>query len=397
MNIINPFYKKTIPFRFKGNNLSFDVAQNLFSSVAIDHGTQRLLRTLLEFNFTDKSILDMGCGYGPIGISLAKSFPKSTVFVTDIDALALTFTQHNAQKNNVEITTIPSIGFDNVENRKFDLILSNIPAKIGQKAIKNILLSASVHLNEDGFVRIVVIDAIADDVKKVLQSDEAITISLERSWPGHHVFHYSFSKKVQKISQNSFEEGVYDRLSQTFTFNKKNIPITTVYSLPEFDTLDYETGLLLDILEGINMNTLKTITVIHPGQGYLPLAVSTYQSINTIKLIDRNLLALENSKRNLLNNNFDENKIQMCHQIDWENTALTDFVIGTIAEKETKEIYELLLTQAIAQTQQKGYLLFSSTSHVIQQIEDLSIVRQETVVKKSNKYKGKSVVLLQRK
>jgi 16S rRNA G1207 methylase RsmC len=395
---MSPFYKKTIPFCYRKWDLSFDVAQSLFSSVAIDHGTQRLLRSLLEYDFTKKSILDMGCGYGPIGISIAKAFPQSNVLATDIDALALTFTKENAKKNNVGIKALESIGFDNLAGQTFDVILSNIPAKIGAKAIEYILLSSKNYLNDKGFVAIVVIDAIAEEVKDILQSDESIKITLQKKWPGHHVFHYEFTKLPQeKIYHNSFNHGVYDRLEQSFEFKNKKLSVKTVYNLPEFDTLDYETDMLLDLLEHERLNYVKSATVLNPGQGYLPLACSINKSIETITLIDRNLLALKTSKRNLLNNKFDEKNILLHHQIDWESETSTDVIIGSIPEKEPREVYAMLLDQAIVQVNSKGYLFLSGSSHTIQEALSLPIVRKDTQLKKLNKYRGKSAVLLQRK
>jgi len=67
----DPFYKKTIQFEFKKHVLKFNASQDLFSSQSIDKGTQRLLRTFLPIETKkSKKILDLGCGYGPIGISL---------------------------------------------------------------------------------------------------------------------------------------------------------------------------------------------------------------------------------------------------------------------------------------------------------------------------------------
>ncbi len=132
MNSIDPYYKKTVPYTFEGNTFAFKVSQDLFSSLEVDHGTQRLLRTFL-FEKIDSftKVLDLGCGYGPIGIVLKKICASAEVHMIDRDALAVEYAKANAQLNGVSENTFcyGSLGYDNVKDTDFDLIVSNIPAK----------------------------------------------------------------------------------------------------------------------------------------------------------------------------------------------------------------------------------------------------------------------------
>lgn len=66
MNIPDVYYKKTIVYPFQGQKFSFDVANTLFSTFEMDHGSDILIRSIVTKQ--PKTILDLGCGYGPLGI-----------------------------------------------------------------------------------------------------------------------------------------------------------------------------------------------------------------------------------------------------------------------------------------------------------------------------------------
>src|SRR5215208_4474910 len=98
------YYKKTIPFNFSKQRLQFRVSQDLFSSHDIDVGTRFLLRTLVTSKELGRpsAILDLGCGYGPIGLTLKSLYPDAVVHLTDRDALAVEYTGQNAVLNGFQ-------------------------------------------------------------------------------------------------------------------------------------------------------------------------------------------------------------------------------------------------------------------------------------------------------
>src|SRR5579883_1631240 len=106
MNTIDPYYKKTVKYKLDTFNFQFKVSQDLFSSLEVDHGTQRLLRTLLFEHINQyKKVLDVGCGYGPIGIIMKKLCPEVEVHMVDRDALAVAYAKENAKLNGVSEST----------------------------------------------------------------------------------------------------------------------------------------------------------------------------------------------------------------------------------------------------------------------------------------------------
>jgi 16S rRNA G1207 methylase RsmC len=93
---MDPYFKKEIEYEFRGEHLKFDVAHTLFSTYDIDHGTELFLKTIEIGNA--KTILDMGCGYGTIGLCIAKKYPDTHVTMLDRDLLAVRYAQLNARK-----------------------------------------------------------------------------------------------------------------------------------------------------------------------------------------------------------------------------------------------------------------------------------------------------------
>jgi 16S rRNA G1207 methylase RsmC len=132
---VDIYFKKRIDYTCQGYSFAFDVAHTLFSSFKVDEGTDLLLRTIpVE---APRSILDMGCGVGVIGIVLARMFPEARVLMFDRDLLAVRYARHNAALNGVDnVTVFGSVGMEQVPDHPFDMIVSNIPAKIGDEAIE---------------------------------------------------------------------------------------------------------------------------------------------------------------------------------------------------------------------------------------------------------------------
>lgn len=161
------YYKKDIVYPFKGQKFVFAVAETLFSTFDIDHGTDVLIRNIVTHN--PKTILDMGCGYGPLGIILAKTNPQSYVTMVDRDLLAVRYSKINISKNEVSnAEALGSVGTEAVLNKTFDLIVSNIPAKIGDEAIKQeFILSPLEQLNPNGELWVVVVNTLNRLIPKI--------------------------------------------------------------------------------------------------------------------------------------------------------------------------------------------------------------------------------------
>lgn len=93
---MDTYFKKEITYPYKGIKFIFEVGNTLFSTFAIDHGTDMLIRHMTLNN--PKTILDLGCGYGPIGIILAKTNPEAQVTMVDANLLAARYANSNIKK-----------------------------------------------------------------------------------------------------------------------------------------------------------------------------------------------------------------------------------------------------------------------------------------------------------
>ena len=194
----DPFYKKDVELRHGGHILSFRVSQDLFSSHQVDVGTRRLLRTLEDPTTAGRKILDLGCGYGPLGVTLQRLDPGRVVHMVDRDALAIAYCRQNAELNRLSGCEIyASLGYDDVSAADFDLIVCNLPAKAGEPVLAHLLWDARHHLQPRGRVAIVVVEPLATTVGEILDDPD---VEIQVKTPKH------LSKKAKKLLEDLDEE-----------------------------------------------------------------------------------------------------------------------------------------------------------------------------------------------
>lgn len=115
-----------ISARIKDVDMVFETAPSIFSPNSIDNGTLAML-SVVDFLPCDK-VLDLGCGYGIVGILAGKQIGEENVYMCDVSEQAIEYATINLRKNNVPNIKIRlSDGYKNIEERDFTLILSNPP------------------------------------------------------------------------------------------------------------------------------------------------------------------------------------------------------------------------------------------------------------------------------
>ncbi|WP_205401556.1 class I SAM-dependent methyltransferase [Streptococcus lutetiensis] len=135
-----------------GQSFTFLTDSGVFSKKMVDYGSQVLLNTL-DFE-KGKTLLDLGCGYGPLGISLAKVQGVKPTMV-DINNRAIDLAKQNAQKNDVEADIFQSNIYEKV-NGTFDYIISNPPIRAGKQVVHTIISESINYLKVGGNLTIVI-------------------------------------------------------------------------------------------------------------------------------------------------------------------------------------------------------------------------------------------------
>ena len=152
------------------NELTLHTRWGVFSPRSIDEGTLLLMKHI-EVGVSD-ICLDLGCGYGPIGLALAKHCTKGEVHMVDKDFVAIELANNNANLNNLSNTKAYfSDAFLQVPSEvKFDQVISNLPAKVGREQLSIILYDAFDALKPGGKITVVTIKGLKDFIKNNFKS-----------------------------------------------------------------------------------------------------------------------------------------------------------------------------------------------------------------------------------
>jgi len=115
---------KSVPQHFEadllGSTYQFETDSGVFSKDRIDYGSEVLITAVSEEELPSGDLLDIGCGYGPIGLSLANKFKDRSVHMVDINERAVGLAKANAETNEVSNVSIYSSSlFEQVEKRIF--------------------------------------------------------------------------------------------------------------------------------------------------------------------------------------------------------------------------------------------------------------------------------------
>lgn len=147
--------RRTINTVLRGKSLRFTSDAGVFSKGDIDYGSRVLIEAM---EIPDGSaVLDVGCGYGPIGITAAHLAPRGHVTMVDVNSRAVELARENATHNGIRnVTVMESDMLSALEGKRFDVILTNPPIRAGKEVVHSIFEQAYEHLNEGGFLWIVI-------------------------------------------------------------------------------------------------------------------------------------------------------------------------------------------------------------------------------------------------
>jgi len=142
-------------WQLRGFKLKFTTDAGVFSKTGVDYGSQVLINVM---EFAERAtVLDVGCGYGPIGITAAKLAPEGHVTMIDINERAVELSKKNAELNGVNnVTVMQSDLYEAVHGMRFDCIISNPPIRAGKSVVHRVFEEGYELLNEGGSMWIVI-------------------------------------------------------------------------------------------------------------------------------------------------------------------------------------------------------------------------------------------------
>ena len=135
-----------------GQRLTFLTDAGVFSKKMIDYGS-RVLLSVLDFE-AGEQVLDVGCGYGPLGLTLAKA-QGVTATMVDINQRALDLAQKNAERNQISADIFQSNVYEKVSGI-FDHIISNPPIRASKQVVHEVISGSYEHLTEGGDLTLVI-------------------------------------------------------------------------------------------------------------------------------------------------------------------------------------------------------------------------------------------------
>lgn len=317
---------KRVPYAHGTHKFNLAIGHGLFSSGQVDLGTTLLLRSLRgkpvgrHDGDEPRAILDVGCGYGPLAIALAAEHPNARVVGFDRDLLAVRFAHYNAQQNaRSNVTVLPSIGYGTLRTASaadglpadYDLIVANLPAKVGESGLHVLLLGAGKLLAPGGRVAVVVVTPIAKLLAPMIEDASAVmpvVVEHQDSRTEYTIWHLRFPEGLPDLQPRRLGEApIADDPLAPFLRDDAPLEVdgaafTAVANVPEFDTLDHRGKTILSVLNQTHRPPTgggERILNVNPRHGMLANRLIAERHPRELALIDRDLLALTAAERNV--------------------------------------------------------------------------------------------------
>ena len=138
--------------KWREREYTFLTDSGVFSKGALDYGTRALLEALPDGIIG--RVLDLGCGWGPVGVLLGAQHPDATIVMADVNERAVMLAAENARRNQVKAQAIQSDGFNNITGQ-FDVIALNPPIRAGKETVYRLFSEAADHLTPGGALYVV--------------------------------------------------------------------------------------------------------------------------------------------------------------------------------------------------------------------------------------------------
>lgn len=332
MDILESYANRRVPFRFRGAAMELALSHALFSSAEVDEGTRLLLKSLASRSLLPETgaLLDCGTGVGVIGIACALAAPALRVHCQDRDSLAVAFALWNARTNGIaaapggpggRFTAEAGPMLGGLGGARFELLLSNVPAKAGTPVLRDFFARSILSLAPGGKAAVVVVEPLAEKALGWLREGGGTLLAEDRG-KGHRVLIYGPAGEGGTSALSATEatalpplDGLdipdpYVRGRLRFSLAPRRgedatgYSMATIYGCEEFDGHSHDTVLAAKLL--LALEPAFPLLVHSPGQGHLAAALakawSARGSAAELYLSGRDSMALRASRANVLAN-----------------------------------------------------------------------------------------------
>ncbi len=311
------WYKKDVVLRWERSSLSFAVAQELFSSHAVDAGSKLLLRSVERTEFPERGVaLDFGCGYGVLGLAWKARMPDWNVRLIDRDALAVAFSAWNTERLGFAaqggVSSSVGLGPGQLPPDGFNLVLWNVPGKAGGAVLERLAEDIADALGQSGMAALVVVNPLAAALRAVYVARADLAMAHDERFSDHTVIHVR--RDIPTISPEDqpgpFDRGVFDRDQRAFDTVAGTYTIRPVAGLPEYDSLAFDTAVIVSAIDALTHRP-EAVLIAGCGQGHVPIAIHLIHGVTSFTLVDRDLLAQKASARALGDVGVDETRVRL--------------------------------------------------------------------------------------
>ena len=193
----------------------------------------------------------------------------------------------------------------------------------------------------------------------------------------------------------SFDRGDYDRSHVAFAYGQTRYSMRTVFGLPQFDSLGHQTLLLFSVLESLHQPTGRRVLVLNPGQGHVPVLLAKTLIPGSIDMVDRDLLALRCSARNLTLNDYDSSRVSTGHgEITDGDRSQYDLIVADIRDDEGPDVATVQLRQAVDRLAPGGQMVVAASSTTITRLVKVCRAERLGTVKERKRRRGSSVLVV---
>ena len=281
----DPLVQARLAVTFRGRKIELLAPHSVFSSSRIDAGTRLLLDTLPRG--APETFLDLGCGYGALGIPIASAFPEARGLLCDRDLLAVEFAKRNAAlAGTTSVDTAASLGYRDLPRAReaFDWILFNAPARAGPRAIGALTAGGRARLRPGGALRMVIIAPLADVIAALPGAE------LAGSSGSHVIFSFPPGPGGEPEDEDYLRDRIELELPEKLVLERPTDLADEPHRLP------HAVPLIAAHLPG---RAPARALAFRAGYGLLPALLLARYPGATVDAIDRDLLGTAFARRNL--------------------------------------------------------------------------------------------------